>query len=55
MSFLFSDISNVAYFNIDPWDTSNVTSNVTNINSTFFGCTSLPLVDKVLFLVLLIF
>jgi surface protein len=44
MSFLFSDFSNVTYFDIDSWDTSNVSS----MYRMFEGCsslTTLPLLD----------
>ena len=44
MSFLFSNISNVTYFDIDSWDTSNVIS----MDSMFRNCSSLitiPLLD----------
>ena len=37
MSFLFSNISNVTYFDIDSWDTSNVT----NMGYMFRNCSSL--------------
>jgi len=44
MSFLFSNISNVTFFDIDSWDTSSVS----NMGSMFEGCSSLitiPLLD----------
>ena len=44
MSFLFSDFSNVTYFDIDSWDTSNVS----DMDSMFYNCSSLitiPLLD----------